>query len=96
MREGVVSNRNDALSLNQRQKVRRDEITIYSIEDLLDGWVVVDASGQGVRDNLYFNRQTAEFVCSTDEWRYGRSDSMTRAFEITPLILRNGGAWTPK
>lgn len=91
VREGAHSKRNDGQLLSFRHKIRADEVSIYSVKDLRDGWVAVDASSQGARDNMYFNRETAEFACSTSEWRYARSDSMVRAFEVTPLILRAVG-----
>ena len=60
VREGVLSKRNNGLFLSHRQKVRADQVYIYGVKDLLDGWVVVDASSQRARENLYFNRETAE------------------------------------
>ena len=90
VREGAVSKHNDAKVLHHVHKVQADQVFIYSVKDLSDGWVVVDATTQRVRDNFYFNRGTGEFACSTSEWRYARSDSMVRTFEVTPLIPLNG------
>jgi len=89
-REGAVSKHNDAKVLSHVHKVKADQVFIYSVKDLIEGWVVVDATTQRVRDNFYFNRETGEFACSTNEWRYARSDSMTHGFEVTPLIPFNG------
>jgi len=89
-REGAVSKHNDAKVLSHVHKVKAEQVFIYSVKDLVDGWVVIDATTQGVRDNFYFNRKTGEFACSTGEWRYARSDSMVHGFEVTPLIPFNG------
>jgi len=91
VREGVISKHNDGAVVRFKHKLKVDRITVYSVKDLIEGWVVVDASSQRVRDNMYFNRETGEFVCSTNEWRYGGGGPMERTFEVTPLILTNGG-----
>jgi len=89
VREGVVSKRGDGMELSFKHKHRVDEIFVYDVEGLPADWVVVEASSQRVRENLYFNRATGEFACTSDEWRSVRSNPMVRAFEVTPLILFN-------
>lgn len=69
MREGVDSLRSGIEQLNYKHPVDPDRVTVYGIRDGRDGWVVVDASSQRVRDNFYFHRQTGAVICSEDEWR---------------------------
>jgi len=89
VREGVVSKRGDGMGLSFKHKLRVDEIFVYDAKDLPEDWVVVEASSQRVRENLYFNRTTGEFACTSDEWRSVRGNPMVRAFEVTPLISFN-------
>lgn len=69
MREGVDSLRSGIVQLNYKHPVDPNLVTVYSIREVRDGWVVVDASSQRVRDNFYFNRKTRAVICSEDEWR---------------------------
>jgi len=93
-REGVVSKRNDGIFVYFKHKIQADRVVVYSIKDLYDGWVAVDASTHRVRDNLYFNRKSGEFACTTSEWRHVGTDPMARIFETTPLITHGmGGAF---
>ena len=87
IRLGKVSKRNDGMSFSRIRQMKAPDIFVLSIQDRPEGWRAADAAYAGRRDNLYFNRQTGEFACSTDEWRAVKSALNIRAFEISPLIV---------
>ena len=87
IRVGKVSKLDYYAPFQSRAGMDASRISVVSIQDLPDGWAVADAAYGGKRDNLYFNRQSGEFACSTDEWRAVNSSPKSRAFEKSPLIL---------
>ncbi|MCR4377950.1 MAG: hypothetical protein NUV50_07645 [Rhodospirillales bacterium] len=87
IRVGKVSKLDYYASLHSRASMKPSRMLVLSIEELADGWAVADVAYEGKRDNLYFNRQSGEFACSTDEWRAVNSAPQSRSFEKSPLIL---------
>lgn len=85
LRQGVVNLRTDATYLIYRHRLVANEITVYSVRDLPDGWVAVDASTRQVRENFYFNRKSGAFACSENEWYAGGGSGKTSPFERAPL-----------
>ncbi|MBL4748257.1 MAG: hypothetical protein JKY17_05655 [Magnetovibrio sp.] len=88
VREGIVNKDTAGPSLQYKHKMFADDITIFSIKDFRDGWVVVDAKSQRARDNFYFNRSTGQFTCSQKEWwaKGGKALKEVR-FKTAPNII---------
>lgn len=86
IRLGKVSKRNGYTSFSALLPIQADRVYVHGIQAKDDGWTVVDASSDGVRDNLYFNRNTGAFACSTDEWRTVRYFPKRFSFEKSSLI----------
>lgn len=94
VRVGKVAKRSDALAVNHKHRIQPEFTTVYSIEERKEGWMVVDASTKGARDNFYFNYDTGEFACSTDEWRAASNWRITGMkfetdFMISPKSFNN-------
>lgn len=87
MRQGVINKNPHGHRMSYRKPMSTAPIAVYSIKELGDGWVEVDASGSGSRENFYFNRETAEFACTIEEWRAVQADPAKRYLERTPLIM---------
>lgn len=87
IRVGKVSKLDYYAPLYSRAAMKASRILVLSVQELADGWAVADAAYEGKRDNLYFNRQSGEFACSTDEWRAVNAVPQSRTFETSPLIL---------
>lgn len=87
IRVGKVSKLDYYAPLHSRASMKPSRMLVLSIEELADGWAVADVAYEGNRDNLYFNRQSGEFACSTDEWRAVNSAPQSRSFEKSPLII---------
>jgi len=85
IRQGKISKRVNVMPLHHTNTIKIDRIFVHSIKKLTGGWAVADASYEGQRENLYFNRTSGEFTCSTDEWRAVRADR-DDTFEVSPLI----------
>ena len=87
IRLGKVSKRSNFMQFLYTHKIKIDRIFVHNMKALPGGWLVADASYEGQRENLYFNRTSGEFTCSTDEWRAVRADSGESRFEVSPLII---------
>ena len=56
-------------SSNIRQKkADLDRIAVLSIHDRHDGWRAADIAFKGFRDNIYFNKGTAQMICGGKNW----------------------------
>lgn len=86
LREGIENKHVNSPRVHYKKRLTFENITIYSIKELNDGWVEVDASGQRTRENFYFNRDTAEFACTPEEWRAVFNNPTRLKYEKTPLI----------
>ncbi len=51
-----------------KRKVRQ-EVVVFSIVKGKDNWKRIDISSEGVRDNIYHNTNSGEFVCGWRGWR---------------------------
>lgn len=87
IRHGKISKLSDARIFNFTISIRAERVYVHRLDDLDGGWVKVDASYNGNRDNLYFNKNSGAFTCSTDEWRAVHAVPQNRHFEISPLIV---------
>lgn len=85
-RQGVERKYMYLPALRYTRKMKINPIVVYSIKELGDGWVEVDASGSGSRENFYFNRDTGEFACIIEDWRTVQSNREKMRLERTPLI----------
>lgn len=87
VRVGKVNKATTLPYLVHKASMSTAPIHVHSIKDLGDGWLEVDASGSGTRENFYYNAATAEFACSLEEWRSVLNDPRQKAyFERSPLI----------
>lgn len=87
MRLAAEKKDDKSLRLRFARNMKAGTIHIHGIEDRKDGWTVVDASSDQVRDNLYFRRDTGEYACSFDEWRDAVAKGVLGVFPTTDLIL---------
>ena len=83
---GKVSKRVDPITFRSFLAIHAERIYVHAVRALDDGWIVADASSDGVRENVYINRTTGAFACSTDEWRAVRGFPKRLTFETSPLI----------
>lgn len=95
IRQGKISKRVNVTPFHYTSTIKIDRIFVHSIKDLSGGWSVADSSYEGQRENLYFNRTSGEFTCSTDEWRTVNADR-DDTFEVSPLITSTAPKATPK
>lgn len=92
---GKINKRSDSLMFHFTIPIRADRVYVHSIKALDEdggGWLEADASYEGHRENLYFNKSSGAFTCSTDEWRAVHAVPQSRHFEVSPLIVSE----TPK
>ena len=87
IRHGKVNKRSDLILFHFTTSIKPERVYIHSLKNLKEGWIEADASFEGNRENLYFNKQSGEFTCSTDEWRAVHAVPESRTFEVSPLIM---------
>lgn len=68
-----------------------DDLYVHSITNRQAGWKAADMSttgigGRGLRGNIYFNTQTGEIACGTDNWRRGMDPTRNYTLPKTNLI----------
>ncbi|TCS62625.1 hypothetical protein [Varunaivibrio sulfuroxidans] len=74
-------------------EINPSEIYVYSVTEKKNGWKIANFSTPMLRSrvNLYFNTETAEFACGTDNWRELSDSPVTKQMPKTFLITPNQG-----
>jgi len=95
VRLGKISKRSRLIFFHHMNKIESARVFVHSLKNIKGEWSVADASYEGRRENLYFNRKSGEFACSTDEWRAVNSAPKDSLFEISPLIVSGASNISP-
>ncbi|MCW8914568.1 MAG: hypothetical protein OQK24_01800 [Magnetovibrio sp.] len=75
-----------------KEKIRPENIYVYSITDRPNGWKAADVStpglhGRVVRGNVYFHTITGEFACGTKNWRKYQSDPTKNRLPKSDIVM---------